>query len=169
MEYFADLDVSMSETHVCVVTQDGAVIHEERAPSTPGGIQGLGIRDRQTIDDAQGADRARPSSRHHHACHAATRAPGLNRRSRAALAGQEVEPSSRAERRLREGTDDDANSVAAVIGRLRFNRGALYRAEPIKCHTSTERTQTPRQRRYRAQPSQRDPSFQHSRPHLGPR
>jgi transposase len=35
MEYFAGLDVSMNETHVCVVTQDGAVIHEVRAPSTP--------------------------------------------------------------------------------------------------------------------------------------
>src|SRR3984893_15025926 len=28
------------------------------------------IRDRQTIHDAQGTDRARPSSGHHHACHA---------------------------------------------------------------------------------------------------
>ena len=32
----------------------------------------LAIRDRQTIDDALGVDRARPSSLHHHACHAAT-------------------------------------------------------------------------------------------------
>jgi transposase len=38
MEYFAGLDVSMSETHVCVVTQDGAFIHEVRAPSTPADI-----------------------------------------------------------------------------------------------------------------------------------
>ena len=38
MKYFAGLDVSMSETHVCVVTQDGAVIHEVRAPSTPADI-----------------------------------------------------------------------------------------------------------------------------------
>src|SRR3954467_191590 len=38
MEYFAGLDVSMSETHVCVVTQDGAVIHEVRVPSTPANI-----------------------------------------------------------------------------------------------------------------------------------
>ena len=38
MEYFAGLDVSMSGTHVCVVTQDGAVIHEVRAPSTPADI-----------------------------------------------------------------------------------------------------------------------------------
>ena len=38
MEYFAGLDVSMSETHVCVVTQDGAVVHQVRAPSTPADI-----------------------------------------------------------------------------------------------------------------------------------
>jgi transposase len=38
MEYFAGLDVSMSETHVCVVTQDGAVIHQARAPSTPADV-----------------------------------------------------------------------------------------------------------------------------------
>jgi hypothetical protein len=28
MEYFADLDVSMAETHVCVVTGNGVVVHE---------------------------------------------------------------------------------------------------------------------------------------------
>ncbi len=38
MEYFAGLDVSMEETHVCVVTQNGAVMHEVKAPSTPAGI-----------------------------------------------------------------------------------------------------------------------------------
>ena len=38
MEYFAGLDVSMSETHVCVVTQDGTVIHEVRVASTPADI-----------------------------------------------------------------------------------------------------------------------------------
>jgi len=38
MEYFAGLDVSMSETHVCVVTQDGTVIHEVQVPSTPASI-----------------------------------------------------------------------------------------------------------------------------------
>ena len=27
MEYFAGLDVSMEETHVCVVDRDGTVIH----------------------------------------------------------------------------------------------------------------------------------------------
>jgi hypothetical protein len=47
--------------------------------------------------------------------------PSSNRRSRAALAGQEVEPSSRAERRPREGADDGADSVACgQFGRLRF-------------------------------------------------
>jgi transposase len=38
MEYFAGLDVSMAETHVCVMNRDGAVIHEVKVPSTPGGI-----------------------------------------------------------------------------------------------------------------------------------
>ena len=35
MDYFAGLDVSMEETHVCVVDRDGAVIHEVKVPSTP--------------------------------------------------------------------------------------------------------------------------------------
>jgi transposase len=35
MEYFAGLDVSMAETHVCVVTGDGVVVHEGKVPSTP--------------------------------------------------------------------------------------------------------------------------------------
>ena len=38
MEYFACLDVSMAETHVCVVTRDGAVVHEVKVPSTPADI-----------------------------------------------------------------------------------------------------------------------------------
>ena len=38
MEYFAGLDVSMAETHVCVVTRNGAVIHEAKVPSTPADI-----------------------------------------------------------------------------------------------------------------------------------
>jgi two-component system CheB/CheR fusion protein len=35
MEYFAGLDVSMEETHVCVLDREGAVIHEDKAASTP--------------------------------------------------------------------------------------------------------------------------------------
>ena len=38
MEYFAGLDISMEETHVCVVEREGAVVHEERAASTPEAI-----------------------------------------------------------------------------------------------------------------------------------
>ena len=39
MEYFAGLDVSMVETHVCVVDRDGAVIHQGNAASTPADIE----------------------------------------------------------------------------------------------------------------------------------
>ncbi len=35
MEYFAGLDVSMEETHVCVVDRDGKVILETRTPTAP--------------------------------------------------------------------------------------------------------------------------------------
>jgi transposase len=35
MEYFAGLDVSMEETHVCVVDRDGKVILEARTPTAP--------------------------------------------------------------------------------------------------------------------------------------
>jgi hypothetical protein len=38
MEYFAGLDVSMEETHVCVVTRQGAVVHEITVPSTVASI-----------------------------------------------------------------------------------------------------------------------------------
>src|SRR5579864_5301324 len=38
MEYFAGLDVSMAETHVCVMNQDGAVVLEAKVPSTPADI-----------------------------------------------------------------------------------------------------------------------------------
>ena len=34
MEYFAGLDVSMAQTHVCVMNRDGAVVHEVKVPST---------------------------------------------------------------------------------------------------------------------------------------
>ena len=38
MEYFAGLDVSMAETHVCVMHLDGGVVYELRVPSTPADI-----------------------------------------------------------------------------------------------------------------------------------
>ena len=39
MEYFAGLDVSMEETHVCVVDREGAVIHQGKVPSTPADLE----------------------------------------------------------------------------------------------------------------------------------
>src|SRR5215467_10942669 len=38
MEYFAGLDISMNETHICVVDRDGKVALEAKAPSSPGAI-----------------------------------------------------------------------------------------------------------------------------------
>jgi len=34
MQYFAGLDVSMEETHVCVLTRNGTVVYEAKVPST---------------------------------------------------------------------------------------------------------------------------------------
>src|ERR1700760_2242474 len=39
MEYFAGLDVSMEETHICVLDREGAVIYEVKVPSTPADIE----------------------------------------------------------------------------------------------------------------------------------
>ena len=38
MEYFAGLDVSMAETHVCIMNRDGTVVHEVKVPSIPANI-----------------------------------------------------------------------------------------------------------------------------------
>ncbi len=38
MDYYAGLDVSMEETHICIVDRDGGVIHETRVASTPDDI-----------------------------------------------------------------------------------------------------------------------------------
>ena len=38
MDYFAGLDVSMDETHVCVLDREGVVIYEDKAASTPAAI-----------------------------------------------------------------------------------------------------------------------------------
>src|SRR5262249_15838219 len=38
MDYFAGLDVSMAETHICVMARTGAVVHRARVPSTPADI-----------------------------------------------------------------------------------------------------------------------------------
>ncbi|MCA1371921.1 IS110 family transposase [Bradyrhizobium sp. BRP14] len=41
MEYFAGLDISMEETHVCVVDREGTVFHEGKTASTPEAIATL--------------------------------------------------------------------------------------------------------------------------------
>jgi transposase len=38
MEYFAGLDISMKETHICVLDREGAVVHEAKTISAPGTI-----------------------------------------------------------------------------------------------------------------------------------
>jgi len=35
VEFFVDLDVSLDETHICVVDEGGRIIKEARAPSGP--------------------------------------------------------------------------------------------------------------------------------------
>jgi transposase len=40
MDYFAGLDISMDETHVCVLDREGVVIHESKTASTADAIAG---------------------------------------------------------------------------------------------------------------------------------
>ena len=57
---------------------------------------------------------------------------------------QEAESSSQEERRPREGAEDGVDCVAgAFLADCDFNRAALHPAYPIKCRTSTQRTQAP--------------------------
>ena len=41
MDYFAGLDISMDETHVCVLDREGVVVYESKS-----GVDGSGNRDR---------------------------------------------------------------------------------------------------------------------------
>src|SRR6185503_9478566 len=38
MEYFAGLDISMKETHICVIDRDGGIVLEAKATTLPGAI-----------------------------------------------------------------------------------------------------------------------------------
>ena len=38
MDYFAGLDISMDETHVCVVDREGVVVHQTKTASTAAAI-----------------------------------------------------------------------------------------------------------------------------------
>jgi transposase len=40
MDYFAGLDISMDETHVCVLDREGVVVHESKTASTAEAIAG---------------------------------------------------------------------------------------------------------------------------------
>jgi hypothetical protein len=40
MDYFAGLDISMDETHVCVLDREGVVFHESKTASTADAIAG---------------------------------------------------------------------------------------------------------------------------------
>ena len=40
MEYFAGLDISMDETHVCVLDREGVVVRESKTASTAEAIAG---------------------------------------------------------------------------------------------------------------------------------
>ena len=40
MDYFAGLDISMDETHVCVVDREGVVVHQSKPASTAQAIAG---------------------------------------------------------------------------------------------------------------------------------
>ena len=40
MDYFARLDISMDETHVCVLDREGVVVRESKAASTAEAIAG---------------------------------------------------------------------------------------------------------------------------------
>jgi hypothetical protein len=107
-----------------------------------GSDQGLGLRNRQAINDAQSASRSGSSPRDHYARDAARRngvRTGLSPQS----TKQEAESSSQEERRPREGADDGADSVACgqPLADCGFNLAALHPAYPIKCRTSTQRTQ----------------------------
>ena len=40
MDYFAGLDISMDETHICVIDREGAVVYEGKSASTAEAIAG---------------------------------------------------------------------------------------------------------------------------------
>ena len=49
MDYFAGLDISMGETHVCVVDREGVVVHQSKTASMAGVIAVEASRKRQVV------------------------------------------------------------------------------------------------------------------------
>jgi hypothetical protein len=136
----------------------GMDLVEVSLPDLPYDSQGLGLRDRQTINDAQGPCRSGSPPGDHHARDAAGR-----NRVRADLDPTSHETGGRIqlqeERRPREGADDGADSVACGL-RLAdcdFNRAALHPAYPIKRRTSAQRTQASPERRHPEESPALDP------------
>jgi hypothetical protein len=74
MEYFAGLDVSMKETHVCVVDRDGDIVLETSTATLP---EARG----QRIQLCSGSKRAVRGSSAAHLALAATRRPGTTTRT----------------------------------------------------------------------------------------
>jgi hypothetical protein len=48
MDYFAGLDISMDETHVCVLNREDVVVRESKTEST-GGLSQMSWRKRQLV------------------------------------------------------------------------------------------------------------------------
>ena len=87
MDYYAGLDVSMEETHICVMDRDGVVVHETKVASTPADIDAAlmeapACRRRRIRDWPDGPDALSRA-------HPARRARGLHREP-AGLSGAEV-------------------------------------------------------------------------------
>ena len=69
MDYFAGLDISMDETHVCVLDREGAVVRESKTESTAAGDrrrigESAELSSHRIRDGANGADpvpRAEPT------------------------------------------------------------------------------------------------------------
>jgi hypothetical protein len=111
----------------------------------PAQTQGLGLRNRQKVNDAQGEGRSLPPPRNHHACDAAgwdgvrVRLSPASHETGGRLQlprGAMPEGGSRRRRRF--------CSRAQPLADCDFNRAALHPAYPIKCRTSTQRTQAPK-------------------------
>jgi hypothetical protein len=61
MDYFAGLDISMDETHICVLDREGAIVYESKTISTAEAIadelaKGAELPSHRVRDRANGAD-----------------------------------------------------------------------------------------------------------------
>ena len=108
----------------------------------PAQTQGLGLRDRQAINDAQSASRSGSPPRDHHARDAARRngvriglSPQATRQEAEIQLPRGATPKGGSRRRR------GLCSRGQPLADCDFNRAALHPAYPIKCRTSTQRTQ----------------------------